>query len=108
MSLPNTKFHWCLGHEGMCDKWSKFDCLLSHLKSFKFEDMGTKEKLSVLSSCFQNIDVDTFEQKEDREWTQKTLSGQLRGQRVDSEEIEWSVRTENRLRGHRADSEDLD
>ncbi|KAJ4446704.1 hypothetical protein ANN_13401 [Periplaneta americana] len=63
MSLPNSKFHWCLGHEGMCDKWSKFDCLLSHLKSFKFEDMDTKEKLSVLSSCFQNIDVDTFEQK---------------------------------------------
>ena len=44
--LPKNKYCWILGKENICDKWSKFDTLISHFNSYNETNCCVEDKLS--------------------------------------------------------------
>lgn len=46
VSLPPTKFKFVLGDELLCDKWTKFVSLLSHLNGYQLSDLTVVDKLN--------------------------------------------------------------
>ncbi|XP_069670973.1 uncharacterized protein [Periplaneta americana] len=58
--ISSSKLDWLLGSDKVMDKWSKFDTLLNHLKSYNIRSMSPNEKLelasNLLGSCCNEID----------------------------------------------------
>ena len=55
--LPSSKCEWLFGTELKCDKWSKFESLISHLWTYTGNKLCVSDKLSyILSFASEVID----------------------------------------------------
>lgn len=54
-NLPAKKLSWLLGTANKCDRWSKFDTLLSHLASYEESKSDVRDKLWHCISVIHNI-----------------------------------------------------
>ena len=53
--LPSIKFEWLLGIKLMCDKWSKFKSLISHLWTYTENIPCVSDKLSYIPSLASEV-----------------------------------------------------